>query len=230
MEPRRATIHAVSKGVSVHREQERAFFTGDRVQLTASVSEMKLAHRDALTVPMVPFCGTQGKHKSFSRREASVFLTYQFCSAYFGARKENRTPRGKHRALFSLIFWKVLREGKLTSNPASPVRQQQEDNGRIRFLTDLAETKFRVIGADGFPEHDGELTISLGMGMRPSGQDGLIWNDADFVRREIYLAKAKNGPFRTIPMNGSVIKAMESLRSKANRTVSAPRDSSRGTT
>ena len=38
------------QGVSVYREQERAFSTGDRVQLTAPSSELKLANRELGTV------------------------------------------------------------------------------------------------------------------------------------------------------------------------------------
>jgi ATP-dependent exoDNAse (exonuclease V) alpha subunit len=41
------------QGVSVYREQERAFSTGDRVQLTAPVSEMKLANRELGTVERI---------------------------------------------------------------------------------------------------------------------------------------------------------------------------------
>ncbi len=41
------------QGVSVYREQERAFSSGDRVQLTAPVSEMKLANRELGTVARI---------------------------------------------------------------------------------------------------------------------------------------------------------------------------------
>jgi ATP-dependent exoDNAse (exonuclease V) alpha subunit len=41
------------QGVSVYREQERAFSAGDRVQLTAPVSEMKLANRELGTVERI---------------------------------------------------------------------------------------------------------------------------------------------------------------------------------
>lgn len=41
------------QGVSVYREQERAFSTGDRVQLAAAVLEMKLANRELGTVERI---------------------------------------------------------------------------------------------------------------------------------------------------------------------------------
>ena len=117
--------------------------------------------------------------------------------------------------MFLLIFREALRNGKVTSNPARLVRQQHENNGRIRFLTDTEEANIRAVIADCFPEHDVELTISLGTGMRLSEQYGLTWNDVDFVRREIDLNRTKNGSSRTNPMNGFVTKAMEELQQKA---------------
>jgi ATP-dependent exoDNAse (exonuclease V) alpha subunit len=41
------------QGVSVYREQERSFSTGDRVQLTSPVSELKLANRELGTVERI---------------------------------------------------------------------------------------------------------------------------------------------------------------------------------
>jgi ATP-dependent exoDNAse (exonuclease V) alpha subunit len=41
------------QGVSVYREQERAFSTGDRVQLTAPVTELKLANRELGTLERI---------------------------------------------------------------------------------------------------------------------------------------------------------------------------------
>ena len=41
------------QGVSVYREQERAFSVGDRVQLTAPVSDLKLVNRDLGTVERI---------------------------------------------------------------------------------------------------------------------------------------------------------------------------------
>lgn len=41
------------QGVSVYREEKRAFSTGDRVQLTAPVSELKLANRELGTVERI---------------------------------------------------------------------------------------------------------------------------------------------------------------------------------
>lgn len=59
-----------------------------------------------------------------------------------------------------------IRNGKAAINPARLVRQRAENNGRIRFLTDEEEKNLREAIRDRFPEHEAELTISLGTGMR----------------------------------------------------------------
>src|ERR1019366_5840105 len=49
------------QGVSVHREQERAFSVGDRVQLTAPLPDLKLANRELATVENI---GQDGRMSS----------------------------------------------------------------------------------------------------------------------------------------------------------------------
>jgi integrase len=127
----------------------------------------------------------------------------------------------RYRALFSLIFSEAVRNGKLTSNPARLVRQRAENNGRIRFLTAAEETNLREVIRSRFPEHEAELTISLGTGMRLSEQYTLAWKNVDFERREINLDRTKNGSPRMIPMNDAVMKAMEEF---AGRATSRSRD------
>jgi site-specific recombinase XerD len=134
-----------------------------------------------------------------------------------------KTPAtsNRYRALFSLIFREALRNGKVTSNPARLVRQRHENNGRIRFLTDQEELALRRVIVRRFPEHEAELTISLGTGMRLSEQYTLTWKSIDFTRREINLDRTKNGSPRMIPMNDAVVKAMEEF---AGRSTSTSRD------
>jgi integrase len=134
-----------------------------------------------------------------------------------------KTPAtsNRYRALFSLIFREALRNGKIASNPARLVRQRAENNGRIRFLTEAEETSLRDAIRSRFPEHEAELAISLGTGMRLSEQYTLAWKNIDFERREINLDRTKNGSPRMIPMNDAVIKAMEEF---ARRSKSTSRD------
>ena len=137
--------------------------------------------------------------------------------------KVTKTPAtsNRYRALFSLIFREALRNGKIASNPARLVRQRAENNGRIRFLTEAEEMSLRDAIRSRFPEHEAELTISLGTGMRLSEQYTLAWKNIDFERREINLDRTKNGSPRMIPMNDAVMGAMEDF---ARRSKSTNRD------
>ena len=137
--------------------------------------------------------------------------------------RATKTPAtsNRYRALFSLIFREALRNGKVASNPARLVRQRAENNGRIRFLTEAEETSLRHAIRERFPEHEAELSISLGTGMRLSEQYTLAWKHIDFDRREINLDRTKNGSPRMIPMNDAVMRAMEEF---ARRSKSTSRD------
>jgi len=125
--------------------------------------------------------------------------------------ENTKTPgtANRYRATFSLIFREALRNGKITSNPARLVRQRHENGGRIRFLRDEEEDRMRASIKKLFPEHQDELTISIGTGMRLSEQYGLIWGQVDFGRKEVHLAKTKNGDARDVPMNTDVLAAFQ---------------------
>jgi len=124
---------------------------------------------------------------------------------------ETMATANRYRALFSLIFREALRNGKVAGNPARLVRLRHENNGRIRFLSDVEEKRLRGAITKQFPEHLPELTISLGTGMRLSEQYSLTWEQIDFARKEINLEQTKNGSARTIPMNRDVLQAFEIL-------------------
>ena len=130
-----------------------------------------------------------------------------------------KTPAtsNRYRALFSLIFREAIRNGKAAVNPARLVRQRAENNGRIRFLTAEEESSLREAIRERFPEHEAELTISLGTGMRLSEQYTLTWKNIDFECREINLDRTKNGSPRMIPMNDAVWSAMEEFAKRSNR-------------
>ncbi len=134
--------------------------------------------------------------------------------------KVTKTPAtsNRYRALFSLIYREALRNGKVASNPARLVRQRAENNGRIRFLTETEETSLRDVIQSRFPEHEAELTISLGTGMRLSEQYTLAWKNIDFERREINLDRTKNGSPRMIPMNDAVMSAMTEFAKRCKST------------
>jgi hypothetical protein len=78
------------------------------------------------------------------------------------------------------------------------LKRKHEDNGRVRFLNQLApakseveylkshadeESRLRAVILSDYPYHMPEFEIALHTGMRPSEQYGLIWSRVDLVRR-----------------------------------------------
>ena len=133
--------------------------------------------------------------------------------------KNTRTPAtaNRYRAVMSLAYREAVRNGKVKSNPVRLVRQRRESDGVIRFLRDHEEERLRMVIQEHYPSKMCELDISLGTGMRLSEQYGsrLLWNQVDFMRREITLKKTKNGKGRVIPMNSAVLAAFETRKAQA---------------
>lgn len=57
-----------------------------------------------------------------------------------------------------------------------------------------------------------EMAIAVGTGMRKSEQYGLVWKRVDFNRKEVHLARTKNGDPRDIPMSAAVWAAFQKLK------------------
>ena len=49
-----------------------------------------------------------------------------------------------------------------------------------------------------------------------SGQYSLQWKQIDFERRQLYLPRTRNGDLRDVPLNGTVLAALEQLRSASD--------------
>jgi site-specific recombinase XerD len=144
----------------------------------------------------------------FDEREADA-IKPQDIDAWLTKNTHTPATSNRYRALFSLIFREALRNGKVTSNPARLVRQKHEDNGVIRWLTEVEDEALHK-AVD--PVHLPELDISLHTGMRLSEQFELRWNQIDFVRSEVRLSKTKNYSGRSIPMNSVVEAAFKAIR------------------
>jgi integrase len=131
-----------------------------------------------------------------------------------GATIDSKTAAtaNRYRAVFSLVYREAVRNGTVPSNPARLVRQRQESSGRIRYLLDEEEDRLCKWIVELFPEHMPELTIAVGTGMRKGEQYGLIWKRVDFNKREVHLAKTKNGEARDVPMSVEVLAAFQQVK------------------
>ena len=116
------------------------------------------------------------------------------------------------------MFRLAIENKKASTNPARSLKRKREDNGRVRFLNQLApaktevdylkphadeESRLRAVILANYPAHMPEFEIALHTGMRPSEQYGLIWSRVDLVRKLITIPKSKNGNTRHIPLNST---------------------------
>lgn len=133
--------------------------------------------------------------------------------------KNTSTPAtsNRYRALFSLIFREALNNRKVKSNPARLVRQKQEPDGVIRWLSEHEERALRKAIAENHPLRMPEFEIALGTGMRLSEQYSMNWGQVDLERNEVRLPKTKNYSGRSVPINSVVKAAFEVLKARAPR-------------
>ena len=124
------------------------------------------------------------------------------------------------------MFRLAIENKKASTNPARLLKRKREDNGRVRFLNQLApakteaeylkphadeESRLRAVILADYPAHMPEFEIALHTGMRPSEQYGLIWSRVDLVRKLITIPKSKNGNTRHIPLDSVAQAAFEEL-------------------
>jgi integrase len=106
------------------------------------------------------------------------------------------------------------------------LKRKHEDNGRVRFLNQLApakseveylkshadeESRLRAVILSDYPYHMPEFEIALHTGMRPSEQYALIWSRVDLVRKLITIPKSKNGKTRHVPLNSIALAAFQGI-------------------
>ena len=136
-----------------------------------------------------------------------------------------------YKSTLSLMFRLAIENKKASTNPARLLKRKREDNGRVRFLNQLApakteaeylkphadeESRLRAVILADYPAHMPEFEIALHTGMRPSEQYGLIWTRVDLVRKLITIPKSKNGNTRHIPLNSIAQAAFQELFARSS--------------
>lgn len=155
--------------------------------------------------------------ESIRKNEIVEWLTEQAAEREWAA-----TTRNRWQATFSLIFRVGIDNEKIERNPAARIRRKTEGNGRVRFLADIEEKRLSAAIKGRFPEFLPHFLLSLHTGMRMSEQYGLHWNQIDFERRQLHLAKTKNGDPRVIPLNAVAVAALDQLKGKKDKPGSSP--------
>lgn len=153
--------------------------------------------------------GTRAAH-SIRKSEIVSWLAEEAAARGWAASSRNRW-----QATFSLVFRVGIDNEKIERNPAARIRRKTEANTRVRFLSDDEETSLRKAILERFPKFLPHFLLSLHTGMRMSEQYGLLWNQVDFERGQVYLHRTKNGRPRTIPLNAVAVGALMQLQSSA---------------
>jgi integrase len=120
--------------------------------------------------------------------------------------------RNRWQNAFSLAFRVGIDNERIEKNPASRIRRNREDNGRLRILDRNEEQKLIDILNRDYPEYRPAFIISVNTGVRASEQWRADWLDVDLERRIFTVRKTKNGePERHVPLNSTALGAFQEL-------------------
>jgi integrase len=122
----------------------------------------------------------------------------------------------RFKAFVSLAYRLAIENGKVTSNPARFVRRRREDNAVVRWLTADEETKLRAAIERDYPNEVPAFDLALHTGMRQSEQYRLRWDRVDLERRQVTIPRSKHGGIRYIPLDGTALSALVTLRSRSD--------------
>lgn len=211
-----------SKGLALKAYQkrktevaERRFFPGQRVTLGELIKDAlaRARQQHELNHPGKRF--RTDRHRIvadwFGTRLAAA-LTPQEIAAKLAEHCQTPATYNRYRVIFTHAYKLGMQNHKVNANPASLVRQQAENNERIRFLEVEEERAVRAAIRRVCPEREPEFDLALHTGMRWSEQYELRWENVDLRRAKIVIPRAKGGQRQWIPINSEARRALDKLR------------------
>ena len=130
----------------------------------------------------------------------------------------------RYRALLSLVYRLGIESGKVKENPARLVKHRQENNARVRWLSNEEEVRLRTYIQNTCPEHIPELDLALHTGMRLGEMYSLTWENVNMSRKVLTIPRSKNGETRHVPLNATALSALGELRKRSDGTGSVVRN------
>jgi integrase len=107
------------------------------------------------------------------------------------------------------IFNRAVRDGKIASSPTRGVEWPEENNARVRYLSEIEER--RLIKA--LPKRRRALvTFAINTGLRLGEILKLRWSDIDTHSASIHVREAKSGEGRRLPLNQFALAALNQSR------------------
>lgn len=196
-----------------------------------------------LRAPMVGFAELAKDALAYSKAHKrshgdDVIRMEKLLSSFRGRSAESITPRelerflaengeendwapatiNRYRALLSLVYRLGIESGKVKENPARLVKHRQENNARVRWLSNEEEVRLRTYIQNTCPEHIPELDLALHTGMRLGEMYSLTWENVNMSRKVLTIPRSKNGQTRHVPLNAAALYALAALRKRGDGT------------
>jgi site-specific recombinase XerD len=196
-----------------------------------------------LRAPMVGFAELAKDALAYSKAHKrsygdDVIRMEKVLSSYRGRSAESITPRelerflaenaeendwapatiNRYRALLSLVYRLGIENGKVKENPARLVKHRQENNARVRWLSNEEEVRLRTYIQNTYSEHIPELDLALHTGMRLGEMYSLTWENVNILRKVLTIPRSKNGQTRHVPLNATALSALAALRTRGDGT------------
>jgi site-specific recombinase XerD len=105
----------------------------------------------------------------------------------------------------------AIADGLLETNPVRQVKLLQENNARVRYLTDAEEVRLRTEMGE---TYWAVVALALNTGLRRGELFALCWDDVDFITNVLTIPRTKAGRTRHVPMNAEVRAILGTLESR----------------
>jgi integrase len=132
------------------------------------------------------------------------------------ARGLKPATRNHYKSAISAAFTLAVRNRKALINPARQVKEEKENNERVRYLNQHPDTgeeaRLRAALRERWPEREPELDLALQTGMRKGEQYSLRWTNVDLIHGMLAIPKAKGNKKRYIDLNETAVATLATLR------------------
>jgi integrase len=125
--------------------------------------------------------------------------------------------RNRVKAAISKAYKLGMDNTKVHTNPARFVPHKKENPGRLRFLSEEEESRFRQVTMANRPHCIYQFDLAMNTGMRKGEQFTVEWDQVDFKHGYIYLDKTKNGSDRYVHLNRTALYTLIALKEEHER-------------
>jgi integrase len=118
----------------------------------------------------------------------------------------------KDLAVLKAFFSWCMARNLAASNPVSPVKFFNEDNSRLRYLTeDEYNRLIKAAKTIESPRLAEKILLSVHTGLRRGSLFHLRWDNVDFLNRRVRIPRTKSGRPHAIPLNATVVTTLQAL-------------------